>query len=166
MSISKGGQNVKPYVGSKEVQEAYVGSQKVYSAAPPIYYGFLGAENDYVIAPWCKLGAGSTIVKNDNIYRISLSKVDAASSRITISEIHGNKFRFIAKLSDRTSFMRISFVVNGKANTQDIGGLNTSNYTLKSYDVPAGTTQISLFGGGRYDDMVIGYCDEIRFENE
>ena len=34
MSISKGGQSLKPYVGGKEVSEAYVGSQLVYKSGP------------------------------------------------------------------------------------------------------------------------------------
>ena len=38
MSISKGGQSVKPYVGSKEVKEAYVGSALVYQNVPNYEY--------------------------------------------------------------------------------------------------------------------------------
>lgn len=38
MSISKGGQSVKPYVGSKEVKEAYVGSTLVYQNVPNYEY--------------------------------------------------------------------------------------------------------------------------------
>ena len=103
MSISKGGQSVKPYVGSKEVKEAYAGSQLVYRAVPPVVYGFLGNENDYVIAPWCQLGNNAAIVKNDNIYRISLSIKSQSYGRITISEIHGTKFKFTAKLGNNTA---------------------------------------------------------------
>ena len=38
MGISFGSASKKPYVGSKEVQEAYVGSQLVYRAVPPSVY--------------------------------------------------------------------------------------------------------------------------------
>lgn len=165
MSISKGGQSVKPYVGSKEVKEAYVGSQLVYRAVPPVVYGFLGSENDYVIAPWCQLGNDTTIIKNDNIYRISMSIKSPSYGKITISEIHGTKFKFTAKLDNNTANLIIVFVVNGKETSQNIGSLTTSNYTLKSYDVPAGTTEIRLQCSSPYN-MKAGYFDAIRFENE
>ena len=76
MSISKGGQSVKPYVGSKEVQEAYVGSQLVYRATPPYVYAFLGTQNSYMLADWCTLSSsGAAIVKEGNNFRIALSGV-------------------------------------------------------------------------------------------
>ena len=49
MSISFGNTGIKPYVGNKEVKEAYVGSQLVYRAIPPYYYFFLGTPNNYII---------------------------------------------------------------------------------------------------------------------
>ena len=51
MGISFGSTGIKPYVGGKEVQEAYVGSQLVYSAAPPYNYYFVGGETKYFISP-------------------------------------------------------------------------------------------------------------------
>lgn len=49
MSISKGGQSVKPYVGSKEVKEAYVGSQLVYRAVPPFNGVFFDGTTRYIL---------------------------------------------------------------------------------------------------------------------
>lgn len=69
MSISKGGQSVKPYVGSKEVKEAYVGSQLVYRAKPP--YVFIGDANDYLLSDLGQLGTGCAITKYNNIYRVT-----------------------------------------------------------------------------------------------
>lgn len=47
MSISFGSTGIKPYVGNKEVQEAYVGSTLVYSAGPVNPYIFKGNEINY-----------------------------------------------------------------------------------------------------------------------
>lgn len=69
MSISKGGQSVKPYVGSNEVKEAYVGSQLVYRATPP--YVFIGDANDYVLSDLGQLGTGCAVTKYNNIYRVA-----------------------------------------------------------------------------------------------
>lgn len=69
MSISKGNQAVKPYVGGKEVQEAYVGSQLVYRATPP--YVFIGDANDYLLSDLGQLGTGCAITKYNNIYRVA-----------------------------------------------------------------------------------------------
>ena len=164
MGISFGSVSKKPYVGSKEVTEAYVGAQKVYSAAPPIYYGFLGTENDYVLASWCQLGNATSIVKNDNIYRISLSITSTNYGRITINEIKGNKFKFTVK-GNNLATLQITFVVNGKETTSTISEITTTDYTLKSYDVPTGTTQIILNCASAYN-LIAGYFDAIRFENE
>lgn len=164
MGISFGSVSKKPYVGSKEVKEAYVGTQKVYSAAPPIYYGFLGTENDYVIAPWCKLGDATSIVKNDNIYRIALSVTSTDYGRIEINEIKGNKFKFITK-GNNLAHLQIGFLVNGNMTVNTISGISTTDYTLKSYDVPIGTTRMVLNCNSAYN-LIAGYFDAIRFENE
>ena len=68
MSTSKGGQSVKPYVGSKEVKEAYVGSQLVYRATPP--YVFIGDANNYLLSDLGQLGTECAITKYNNIYRV------------------------------------------------------------------------------------------------
>ena len=61
MGISFGSTGIKPYVGSKEVKEAYVGSQLVYQSVAPIVYKFLGAENTYTIDG--ALGGSASVVK-------------------------------------------------------------------------------------------------------
>lgn len=49
MSISKGSQSVKPYVGSKEVKEAYVGSQLVYRSTPPFNGVFFDSTTKFIL---------------------------------------------------------------------------------------------------------------------
>lgn len=89
MGISLGSSSKKPYVGSKEVQEAYVGSQLVYKAVPPYVYGFLGRENDYIKADWVTLGDRVGISKYDNIYRINFGR--NSSITIDLTEKKGSK---------------------------------------------------------------------------
>ena len=169
MSISKGGQSVKPYVGGKEVKEAYVGSQKVYSAAPPVYYGFLGAENDYMKADWCQLTRSTAIAKDVGIYRMVMKQsVEDFSGIITIREIHGSVLKFMGKTYQNiTTAILIEWVVNGQAkNTNITSYFNKTNYSLYTFSVPAGTTKITIYAGSRYADSIAFYVDNLRFENE
>lgn len=49
MAISFGSNGVKPYVGGKEVQEAYVGSQLVYRATPPFNGVFFDSTTKFIL---------------------------------------------------------------------------------------------------------------------
>ena len=49
MGISFGSTGIKPYVGSKEVQEAYVGSQLVYRSTPPFNGVFFDSATHFVL---------------------------------------------------------------------------------------------------------------------
>lgn len=69
MGISFGSVSKKPYVGNKEITEAYVGSQLVYRATPP--YVFLGDANDYYLSNLGQLGTGCAVTKYNNIYRVA-----------------------------------------------------------------------------------------------
>lgn len=163
MSISKGGQSVKPYVGSKEVQEAYVGGQLVYKSGPPIEYGFLGGENDYVIADWCKLTINAAVVKETGVYRIGLTSNYDGNGRISLTEIKGSKLLFTLKKAASTTQVIARFLPSAKEVVLT-GSFNENNYTLGSVDVPTNTTtvQITVFNNVSYG--VSGWIDALRFE--
>lgn len=83
MGISFGSTGIKPYAGSKEVAEAYVGSQLVYKAQKlPYHYYFLGLEDDYLISPNCELISGSSITKPSgaNTFRIAIGGTGSTST--------------------------------------------------------------------------------------
>lgn len=166
MSISKGGQSVKPYVGSKEVKEAYVGTQKVYSAAPPIYYGFLGSANDYVKADWVVLSPSyAAIVKDQGIYRIALTSPGVGT--IKLNSILGTfiKFSFRSNGAHGGEVGVIQFFKGtSKIKQEYIGTNDENNYFLKSYEIPAGTDNIMIYPQTYL--RVTGYVDQLRYENE
>ena len=101
MGISFGSVGKKPYVGSKEVQEAYVGSQLVYKAQKlPYHYVFLGTENEYYISPLVTLGAGAAITKPGwaTTYKIALSSATGNEVKINIdADFVGQRFKFLCR---------------------------------------------------------------------
>lgn len=166
MSISKGGQSVKPYVGGKEVQEAYVGSQLVYRAVPPIYYGFLGTETDYDKADWVTLSANyAAIEKDKGIYRIALTS--PGYGKITLNQILGTSIKFTYR-SKGASGNESGFVdfYNGstRLSRQYIKTKNSDDYFPNSYEVPQNTTKIEIYPA-TYLKMT-GFIDQLRYENE
>lgn len=54
MGISFGSASKKPYVGSKEVQEAYVGSQLVYRSTPPFNGVFFDSSTKFILEGYVK----------------------------------------------------------------------------------------------------------------
>lgn len=171
MGISLGSSSKKPYVGSKEVKEAYVGSQKVYSAAPPIYYGFLGAENDYVIEDWCNLTRGASIKKYSNIYRIAVNgSGGSTTNKITLTEIKGNVLKFLHYCNGTTSennWPKIQWQneSGGIIRTDRFNGRGGADFTLKNYTVPTGATKCTIDGYNNSGSATL-YLDAIRFETE
>ena len=172
MSINKGGQSLKPYVGGKEVKEAYVGSQLVYRSTPPYVYAFLGGQDDYVLADWCTLsGAGAAIVKEGNNFRIALSSYEAGrlfrtgSISMTKPTNAGNTLSFMVKKS--TSYgteMVIYKYLSSGAQTIIRTFTPTTNWQLVSVDVSnvGDATIIITAEATNYFDKV--YFDAIRFE--
>lgn len=166
MSISKGGQSVKPYVGSKEVKEAYVGNQLVYKGYP-YKYAFLGTENDYMLANWCSIGQKVTIIKWLDIFRIALpytGSPDDNDNIVILNNIDSTKYKllkFTAYVQAPTN--RNSTVSFMKGNTQlSFQYYNIPNATEKalSYDIPDGTTEIRIKTGVSLNL----YLDAIRIE--
>lgn len=99
MGISLGSSSKKPYVGSKEVKEAYVGSQLVYKAVPPYKYYFLGNETSYFIdnskVSWNS--SETSIAKYQNIFRIACGTSSGGWGQIEVNL--GKPFYFSAARS-------------------------------------------------------------------
>ena len=165
MGISFGSTGIKPYVGSKEVQEAYVGSQLVYRATPPAVYKFLGTETDYIIDGTLD---NASVVKIKDKYRISLEK--AASSFIFKTEKTFNTLTFTAYGTNIYSSKGqwVAFGIEQSPGRYQWNGQHyftpgTNDFTLvtipstwKNYDAIKIETTLSK---GRS-----GYIDAVKFE--
>lgn len=117
MGISLGSSSKKPYVGSKEVQEAYVGSTLVYSAGPGSNYAFLGTADGYYLADWCTY-ADTVISQVDGVYKMTINK---RNGTITLDISGQNKYtilKFTGKCSGGSSLVLKISVDGGTA--QDI----------------------------------------------
>lgn len=151
MSISKGGQSVKPYVGSKEVKEAYVGSQLVYKASYPYKYAFLGTENDYMLADWCVLGQKVAIAKWLNIYRIALPYTSGPydnDSFVKLTNIDSEKYKYIkfTAFVQRPTLSRcdVQFIANNSTiSTRDFIFPDITEQAV-SFEIPSKTTEIRI----------------------
>ena len=168
MSISFGSTGIKPYAGSKEVKEAYVGSQKIYSAAPAYVYAFIGGENDYVVAPWTTLGRYAVIKKINGIYRISITGGDsyAQPGQITLD---------ITSIQNKT---KITFIYQANVDSARVllrgGSPVTSNlttsgtltgWTNQEIGIPTGTTTITFSAHNQDDTVGRSFnLDSIRIE--
>lgn len=164
MGISFGSTGIKPYVGSKEVQEAYVGSQLVYKAEKlPYNYVFLGTENEYLISPLVVLGTGATITKPSwaTTFKLDLNYVTGNEIKINITpDFVGNNFKFLCRSSSYTGNFYIRFYdSNTHYRTQsdfEVGQSETLKTTLK---INANDKFISI----RAQSQI--YFDAMRFEN-
>lgn len=174
MSISKGGQSVKPYVGSKEVKEAYVGNQLVYRATPPYVYAFLGGTNDYILASWCTLSSsGAAIVKEDNNFRIALSSYyNPATDTSRYGEVAmimpddaGSALSFMYKMGVSGGRPTVYIKFSDKNGQQiKLEQLSVAgSWTLKNLTVPPNTYKIDIFGRNG-SGLQTTYLDAIKFE--
>lgn len=169
MSISKGGQSVKPYVGSKEVTEAYVGSQLVYKSGLPYYYYFLGAESDYFINDNVQLGNNTAITKpaGKTTYKIACSYVAGTGAGNfnlnNINQFVGWTLKFTysgEKVSNLVMYISYRNASGGNITSEQFTVRDTSE-TLYSQIVPAGCDRIVISTGGQIGTR---YFDAIRFE--
>lgn len=158
MGISFGSKSVKPYVGSKEVKEAYVGSQLVYQSIAPIVYKFLGAENTYTIDG--TLGGGAAIVKKDGIYRISLG---GQSGEFVFDTIPGYILKFTIK--GDYSANRVCYIQGSTNETgwegQNYIGFDGTGYTLKTFTPPSNWIKIKITKTTAAYNV---YLDAVRIE--
>lgn len=176
MGISFGSTGIKPYVGSKEVQEAYVGSQLVYRAGLPDSYMFLGAENDYYISGNVQLVKQASIEKltvnfTPDTYKLciqtkkSMNEWFGGEVRINnAAQFVGQKLKFTAY----SKFGNVKLIVANKdkfGHTVGRGHTFTISKTQESLfeiDVVDGVLYISFQSGDEGPDIVA--LDAIRFE--
>ena len=167
MGISFGSKAIKPYVGGKEVQEAYVGSQLVYRAVPPIVYKFLGTETDYIIDG--TLGAGAAIVKDQNVFRIAL---DIHNGTFICTTEKGMDLKFLTRnIIPASNYMYIQYGKRIGAGTSydsfQWSGQNyikqTMEYALQSlsHNILDNYDAVKFQGSGNANG---GYLDAVRFE--
>lgn len=168
MSISFGSASKKPYVGSKEVQEAYVGSQLVYKSGLPYYYYFLGAESNYFINDNVQLVNTTTITKpaGKTTYKIACSYTSGSGKGLfklnNISQFVGwtLKIMYSAEDVNLDAYIDYKNASGGNITTERVKANNTSE-KLYSKIVPAGCNRIDISVSGQEGTR---YFDDIRFE--
>ena len=127
MSISFGSTGIKPYVGSKEVQEAYVGSTLVYSAGPANPIIFQGTEINYSYSgtnftetsEGFKMTGASELVFTgldlSTFNRLRVEAHNASSSNVSLTvnfiDNSGNVSAGITKRFDGNSFSGNSYTI-------------------------------------------------------
>lgn len=173
MGISFGSASKKPYVGSKEVQEAYVGSQLVYKSGPPYYYYFLGAETTYYISDNCQLAYYASVTKPAwaTTYKIAVGASNGTTSAriqlVNVGEFIGKKLKFLYR-GDPKGYTNILQVLFRNADgtlisSNTISLAFTSQETLAQGVVPANCARIDIqcIAFNTYYNL-----DAIRFEDE
>lgn len=176
MSISKGSQSVKPYVGSKEVKEAYVGNQLVYRATPPYVYFFLGGENDYILnnvdlmENTVAKPAGSNVFNIANRYTLTGDKYGYVNVT-NLSEYVGRNITMIIKPvggmsgNEATLIFRFYGAGNAIVGQQYAYPKFGSDYATYTYAIPNNATKLSIIAGSSSTSW-IAYIDTIRLEPE
>lgn len=166
MSISKGGQSVKPYVGSKEVKEAYVGSQLVYRAVPPYNYAFLSGEASYVLADYVTIEPRMSFLKDEGMFRLHMP----GNEHLTLNQVLGNTVAINVKsgphqgtITNRTIYIKYTNAGGGLISNQQVV-IPDGGYHAFSYSIPAGCSKIEINNTTEPGYISI-YFDYIRYEN-
>lgn len=166
MGISFGSVGKKPYVGSKEVQEAYVGNQLVYRAVPPYSYGFLSGETSYVLASYVTIGSRMSFPKDEGLFRMYMP----GNEHLTLNQVLGNKLAINVKSapSQATSKYRDIYIrflnSSGGLIVSTTTSLVRGGYTTHNYTIPAGCSKIEI-GNTTEPGYINLYFDYIRYEN-
>lgn len=166
MPISIGSTNVKPYVGGKEVKEAYVGSQLVYSAAPPYNYYFVGEENKYFISPNVVLPPNNaTIAKKNGTgnYMIAISKEYNRIKLNNVSGFLGWKLKFTASTNGVGERIYADLGLSDRYNTVELGSINGTEKTI-TMTVEAVSGRPPLYINIYIHYNTTFYVNDIRFE--
>lgn len=165
MSISKGGQSVKPYVGSKEVKEAYVGNQLVYRAVPPYNYAFLSGETSYVLADYVTVGPRISFPKVGGLFRMYMP----GNEHLTLNQVIGNTIAINVMsgphqgtITNRTIYIKFTNATGGLISNQEVV-IPDGEYHAFSYSIPAGCSKIEINNTTEPNYINI-YFDYIRYE--
>lgn len=157
MSISFGSTGRKPYVGSKEVQEAYVGGQKVYGSVNKVIFHNVDG-NNYEIADYVSFGGDATIKGYFGQYHyINIPYSDSGSNFCLLNKAGGTKLKLNARISALTAgggnvvFYQGSQIIGTYPITRASSSTNYQDFTI---DIPSGTTRMVLNsvtgGSGNY----------------
>lgn len=162
MGISFGSKSVKPYVGGKEVAEAYVGSQLVYKAQKlPYHYVYLGTENAYYISDLVTLGTGAAITKptGATTYKLALSGLAGNSIKINLDpEFVGQRFKFLARGATNAVSIDVKFYSSSGLGSESTFNLTTQETLKTTKLVTSAETYIEINATGQV------YFDAMRFE--
>jgi hypothetical protein len=162
MGISFGSVSKKPYVGSKEVTEAYVGSQLVYKAQKlPYHYVYLGTENAYYISDLVTLGTGAAITKptGATTYKLALSGLTGNSIKINLDpEFVGQRFKFLARGTTNGVSIDVKFYTSSGLGAESTFNLTTQETLKTTKLVTSAETYIEINATGQ------AYFDAMRFE--
>lgn len=168
MGISFGNKAIKPYVGSKEVQEAYVGDQLVYRAKSPYIYYFLGGETDYVLND-IDLGNRAAITKPNysNNYKIALTPTTVLSAFIIVTNVAqyiGKNIQFTIRANDKftSEICFVQFRTTGTLLSEAHGTINSINEVLNSFTIPKYTEQIYIGVKPAKSNGFVSYLDSVR----
>ena len=153
MGISFGSTGIKPYVGSKEVKEAYVGSQLVYRAIPPYYYYFMGTPNDYILNN-IELLISSAVTKTGGYenYVLKMTTIksgiigQSAQIRISVSNHKGKVLHLRALAQAR--------VIQYQQKSNSAGVLSSGNLTFGSAPTLA---EINIDSRADYIEVTVIY---------
>jgi hypothetical protein len=162
MGISFGSTSKKPYVGSKEVQEAYVGSQLVYKAQKlPYHYVYLGAENAYYISDLVTLGTGAAITKpaGATTYKLALSGLAGNSIKINLDpDFVGQRFKLLVRGATSGQSIFVKFYNPSGLGLESTFNLTTQETLKTTKLVTPGEAYIEINATGQV------YFDAMRFE--
>ena len=165
MGISFGSKSVKPYVGGKEVAEAYVGNQLIYQNKPPYTYVFLGGKSQYYLADYASVENGITFQKESDIYRVVFPKGTSGVPHMYINQVNGNRLKFIYKPESYSGTSTLAVYGNSSTTVWSqlkVITLGVNDYTLASVNIPSQYTQVRIELSG----YVRCFVDDIRYETE
>lgn len=119
MAISIGSTNAKPYVGSKEVKEAYVGSTLVYSAGPVNPVIFQGTEINYRYS-------GTNFTETTEGFKMT------GASELTFTGVDLSTFNRLYVEAYNTSGSNVSLTVNFIDNSGNVSASITKLFEAHS----------------------------------
>lgn len=128
MPISIGSNNVKPYVGDKEIKEAYVGSTLVYSTGPVNPVIFQGNEINYRYS-------GTNFTETTEGFKMT------GDSELVFTGLDLSNFVKLtvrAKTGSSNEYLTVNFIdASGNVSTNIRRTFDKNTLSYKTYDIPA-----------------------------